>query len=290
MFPARQSDQLGKDALSPLDNLFVVHIKQGRDKDTTRRWDAGGPLLPSLQTALANYPHQLVELEQSQSVHGTLLEFFEKNNMDIMILAGYTPPASATAPHLEPWCPAGSREDKKAVNRIVTGNYIGSVSAHLYYKAACLIVRPGSARTDKMRIKSEKSLTALMEEHLGNNSLPYGLKASMLGAMRTEAPRKVAVAYDTLEAGRQMLAWAARFCLQRNDELHLVQYNKSLDKKMSIKQMSMTKGRQSSEGEEREIKLAAEDLSDLSLLVPVAASVCVKMLKLALGGGPPSSS
>ncbi len=60
----------------------------------------------------------------------------------------------------------------------------------------------------------------------GNNSLPYGLKASMLGAMRTEAPRKVAVAYDTLEAGRQMLAWAARFCLQRNDELHLVQYNK----------------------------------------------------------------
>ena len=51
----------------------------------------------------------------------------------------------------------------------------------------------------------------------------------------------------------------------------------SLDKKMSIKQMSMTKGRQSSEGEEREIKLAAEDLSDLSLLVPVAASVCVKV-------------
>ena len=48
----------------------------------------------------------------------------------------------------------------------------------------------------------------------------------MLGAMRTEAPRKVAVAYDTLEAGRQMLAWAARFCLQRNDELHLVQYCK----------------------------------------------------------------
>ena len=46
---------------------------------------------------------------------------------------------------------------------------------------------------------------------------------------------------------------------------------------MSIKQMSMTKGRQSSEGEEREIKLAAEDLSDLSLLVPVAASVCVKV-------------
>lgn len=25
----------------------------------------------------------------------------------------------------------------------MTGNYIGSVSAHLYYKAACLIVRPG---------------------------------------------------------------------------------------------------------------------------------------------------
>ena len=48
----------------------------------------------------------------------------------------------------------------------------------------------------------------------------------MLGALRTEAPRKVAVAYDTLEAGRQMLAWAARFCLQRNDELYLVQYSK----------------------------------------------------------------
>lgn len=46
----------------------MVHIKQGRDKDTTRRWDAGGPLLPSLQTALANYPHQLVELEVSSCV------------------------------------------------------------------------------------------------------------------------------------------------------------------------------------------------------------------------------
>ena len=46
---------------------------------------------------------------------------------------------------------------------------------------------------------------------------------------------------------------------------------------MSIKQMSMTKGRQSTEGEEREMKLAAEDLSDLSLLVPVAASVSVKV-------------
>ena len=54
--------------MSPLDKLFVVHIKQGRDKDTTRRWDAGGPLLPSLQTALANYPHQLVELEVSPCI------------------------------------------------------------------------------------------------------------------------------------------------------------------------------------------------------------------------------
>ena len=62
----------------------------------------------------------------------------------------------------------------------------------------------------------------------------------------------------------------------------------SLDKKMSIKQMSMTKGRQSSEGEEREMKLAAEDLSDLSLLVPVAASVCVKVRHTSLqtAGGP----
>ena len=46
--------------LSDLDRLYIVHVSGGKAKDG---WDTGGPLLPRLSTALANYPHTIVELE-----------------------------------------------------------------------------------------------------------------------------------------------------------------------------------------------------------------------------------
>ena len=39
-----------------------------------------------------------------------------------------------------------------------------------------------------------------------------------------DVPRKVVVAYDGFDAGRQMLTWAAKFCLASDDELFLLQY------------------------------------------------------------------
>ena len=55
----------GSDVLNPLDKLYVVHVQHSNKKDELKeRWDAGGPLLPSLATALANYPHKIVELEK----------------------------------------------------------------------------------------------------------------------------------------------------------------------------------------------------------------------------------
>ena len=51
------------------------------------------------------------------------------------------------------------------------------------------------------------------------------MKATMLTATTdADAPRKVVVAYDGFDAGRQMLTWAAKYCLGSDDELFLLQY------------------------------------------------------------------
>ncbi len=54
------------EVLSPLDKLYVVHVfkegKKEREKEGNR-WCAGGPLLPAMNTALAKFPHQIIELE-----------------------------------------------------------------------------------------------------------------------------------------------------------------------------------------------------------------------------------
>lgn len=57
-------DEQGNEVLSDLDTLFIVHVNNGKVKE---KWDAGGPILPRLSTALANYPHQIVELEVRSS-------------------------------------------------------------------------------------------------------------------------------------------------------------------------------------------------------------------------------
>lgn len=50
--------------LDPSEKLFVVHVYSGK-KD---RWDSGGPLLPNMSTALAHYPHKIVELDKVMAV------------------------------------------------------------------------------------------------------------------------------------------------------------------------------------------------------------------------------
>ena len=60
-------DDQGNETLSPLDKLYVVHVRMGKAK-SQERWDAGGPLLPSLQVALASYPYTMIELEVSITV------------------------------------------------------------------------------------------------------------------------------------------------------------------------------------------------------------------------------
>lgn len=61
----KQIDEAGNETLSPIDKLYVVHVKQGKDQKE-RAWSAGGPLLPSLEMALARYPHTIIELEVPQ--------------------------------------------------------------------------------------------------------------------------------------------------------------------------------------------------------------------------------
>lgn len=59
----KQKDSEGNETLDPSEKLFVVHVYSGKKE----RWDAGGPLLPNMSTALANYPHKIVELEKVRS-------------------------------------------------------------------------------------------------------------------------------------------------------------------------------------------------------------------------------
>ena len=56
----------------------------------------------------------------------------------------------------------------------MTGNYIGSVSAHLYYKAACLIVRPGVSAAALISSPPGSLKAACLQSHLGQfaDSLP----------------------------------------------------------------------------------------------------------------------
>lgn len=61
-------------------------------------------------------------------------------------------------------------------------------------------------------------------------SLPQHAKASMLSASAADAdlPRKVVIAYDGFDVGRQMLTWAAKYCLASDDQLSLLQYQVGL--------------------------------------------------------------
>lgn len=64
----KQRDQDGGETLSELDKLYVVHVIQHKRE----RWDAGGPILPRLSTALEKYPHTIIELEVSIDKHNVI--------------------------------------------------------------------------------------------------------------------------------------------------------------------------------------------------------------------------
>ena len=77
----KRRDAQGVEVLSPLDKLFVVHVykegKKEKEKDGGR-WAGGGPLLPAMRTALAKFPHQVVELEvrrqlSCQALHAIMM-------------------------------------------------------------------------------------------------------------------------------------------------------------------------------------------------------------------------
>ena len=64
----KRRDAQGVEVLSPLDKLFLVHVFKDGKKEKEKekdgaRWFGGGPLLPPMRTALAKFPHQVVELE-----------------------------------------------------------------------------------------------------------------------------------------------------------------------------------------------------------------------------------
>ncbi|KAK9814950.1 hypothetical protein WJX73_002927 [Symbiochloris irregularis] len=210
-FLKKVKDSSGSEALAPSEKLFVVHVVRAGNKE---RWDAGGPLLPNLSMALQHFPHKVVELEREDSVHSTLLEFAEKNAIDILIL--------------------GSRENKGTVQKLVPGTKnLGSTSDNVKSRAKMpvLIIRPASARNEKMRIRSIMNVANVMDHSSAQppsslphsaTSLPPALKAGLLSAQRPPEPRRIAIAFDSSSAGRHTMAWASKMLLVGDDEIFLV--------------------------------------------------------------------
>ncbi|CAL5223992.1 g6605 [Coccomyxa viridis] len=208
-FLRKRRDAQGVEVLSPLDKLYVVHVfkdgRKEREKEGSK-WCAGGPLLPAMATALAKFPHQIVELE-GQSVHQSLLEFGAKENVDIMIL--------------------GDKEHKGTVQRMVQPGGIGHASTSDTIKSKskrpCLVVRPASARNEKMRIKSNINLGSLLggSEGVFDGAISSRLKA-MAPTTAVDEVRKVCLAFESMDVGQQMLAWATKFCLFPDDEVYIV--------------------------------------------------------------------
>ncbi|KAL3130823.1 hypothetical protein ABBQ38_000158 [Trebouxia sp. C0009 RCD-2024] len=235
-FLRKHIDETGAETLSQSDKLYVVHVKQGKDSKE-RAWSAGGPVLPSLQLALARYPHTIVELEGSHT-YSVLLDFTARTNIDVLILGG-------------------KESSNSMLNKLVPGQM--ALSQHLNSKAACLVIRPASARNDKMRINSQRNLGAA-GEHAGGGpgaraSLPQHMKANMLTATAADAdlPRKVVIAYDSFDVGRQMLTWAAKYCLAAEDQVFLLQYQVS------------QKGKKGDGGEDGGSHLEPDDLMGLTV-------------------------
>jgi hypothetical protein len=108
--------------LDPRDRLFIVHV----GKNQQAGWKVGGPLIADLDTALASYPHETVELEGS--LQSNVRSFVEKLGIDLIVLSaplaasrrlasppGVRPPASHTPRRTLPCpCPQATASRKSA--------------------------------------------------------------------------------------------------------------------------------------------------------------------------------
>ncbi|EIE27643.1 hypothetical protein COCSUDRAFT_64320 [Coccomyxa subellipsoidea C-169] len=93
-------------------------------------------------------------------------------------------------------------------------------------KCPCLIVRPASARNEKMRIKSNANLGTLLDaeargRHM-DGALAARLKTTSMVLPGTDELRKVCLAFESVEVGQHMLAWATKYCLFPDDEVYIV--------------------------------------------------------------------
>ena len=53
-------------------------------------------------------------------------------------------------------------------------------------------------------------------------TLPREVRNSVMAAKAPPEPRRVAIAYETAEAGRTMAAWAVKTCLYPDDDVYML--------------------------------------------------------------------
>lgn len=168
-------------ALDPRDRLFIVHV----GKTQQAGWKVGGPLIADLDTALASYPHETVELEGS--LQSNVRSFVEKLGIDLIVLGDRFPQV---------------------------GFKIGSVVDWVKQHVTCpfIIVRPEVVRNIHMRI--DNGIDLLHREGSAIKAAPPPLPVTR--------GRKVAVCYSTHETGLALIAEAKRVALCPADTVYVV--------------------------------------------------------------------
>lgn len=158
------------------DRLFIIHT--GKNE----AWKGSGPLVPDMDTALANWPRTVLSLKGS--LQSNLALFLEKYSIDIVVLPDDFPKQGAVQ--------LGSVADW--VKQNVTKPFI--------------LIRPGSVLNEKLRLKPcDESLAPLRSGSVSYHEIPG---------------RRIAIAYPSFSVGLKLIDLAKRLVLTPLDEIYVV--------------------------------------------------------------------
>jgi nucleotide-binding universal stress UspA family protein len=164
------------------DELIIFHTGK------TLNWKAGGPLGADLDTALQNYPHQVITV--SGTLQSSISKLVKAAGIDVVILGEDFPRQS--------------------------GFQIGSVSDWVRQNITCpfIIIKASAVRNDKLRLAS-RSQTEMIASPLGR---PMSTPISPESA----PGRKVAIAYSSYGVGVHLMELAKQLVLLPQDEIFVV--------------------------------------------------------------------
>jgi hypothetical protein len=164
------------------DNLWIVHI--GKDE----RWKVGGPLISDLESALADYPHRVIHIEDK--VRERLADFIDRQGIHVLVVGEHFPGGGAFK--------------------------INSVTDWVKQNVPCpfIVIRPGAVRNERMRLPGAPPATAT-EGGAGRDLSPARSSSPRL------ARRKLLIAYNSFHVGAGLIDAAKRSVLLPGDDVYV---------------------------------------------------------------------